>query len=689
MPPKKKGEKAASAKRRKDEESEEEEEEPKTSVRRSKRNAKKVEESESESEEEVPKKGRSKSQPAKVKKGAKAEPKKRGKSSSRMVIEDDEDEEEEEESEEEEKPSKKSKKAPAKKSNGKKKKKKKESEEEEDEEEDEEESEEEVKPKKGSKAAAKKGASKKKKEEDEEEKDDENSKSKKAPAKKEAAKKEAAKKESAKEEKKDGAEETKMVKAVQKGKAVVDQFYPQKDKFHVYYTNAKVYDATLNQSNVQANNNKFYIVQVLQSDSNPNLFYVWNRWGRVGAPGSNATHGPYNNAEAAIRQYEDKVYDKTVKGNYRQLEINYDEGPTEEDTQRLKDKAFETSKLSKPVKELVSLIFDLKMMQNTMKEIGYDAKKLPLGKISMTVIKKGFEILGELGEAIKENRRSKIEALSSDFYSYIPHDFGRQHMSAFIIDTNEKLKKKLELLESLREINVATKILEEADKNDENLIDSNYEKLKCVVTPVEAETAEYKLVEQYVRNTHATTHSNYGVDILDVFSLKREGEDDKFKDVGNRMLLWHGSRLTNYVGIISQGLRIAPPEAPVTGYMFGKGVYFADMFSKSANYCFTTRDNPTGLILLCEVALGETNDLYFADYHANLLPPGKSSTKGCGKTAPPVNTWVEDSNGCKIPLGKGEPTNVDRGALLYNEYIVYDVAQVKMRYLIKLKFKYN
>ena len=33
------------------------------------------------------------------------------------------------------------------------------------------------------------------------------------------------------------------------------------------------------------------------------------------------------------------------------------------------------------------------------------------------------------------------------------------------------------------------------------------------------------------------------------------------------MLLWHGSRLTNWCGILSQGLRIAPPEAPVTGYM--------------------------------------------------------------------------------------------------------------------------
>lgn len=49
------------------------------------------------------------------------------------------------------------------------------------------------------------------------------------------------------------------------------------------------------------------------------------------------------------------------------------------------------------------------------------------------------------------------------------------------------------------------------------------------------------------------------------------------------------------------GLRIAPPEAPVTGYMFGKGVYFADMFSKSANYCYATHTVKDGVLLLCEV----------------------------------------------------------------------------------------
>lgn len=53
--------------------------------------------------------------------------------------------------------------------------------------------------------------------------------------------------------------------------------------------------------------------------------------------------------------------------------------------------------------------------------------------------------------------------------------------------------------------------------------------------------------------------------------MDRSGEADAYKpfksSLPNKMLLWHGSRTSNYVGILSQGLRIAPPEAPVTGYM--------------------------------------------------------------------------------------------------------------------------
>ena len=48
--------------------------------------------------------------------------------------------------------------------------------------------------------------------------------------------------------------------------------------------------------------------------------------------------------------------------------------------------------------------------------------------------------------------------------------------------------------------------------------------------------------------------------------------------------------------------------------MFGKGVYFADMVSKSANYCFPSKNTPDALLLLCDVALGDMYAIYAALY---------------------------------------------------------------------------
>jgi poly [ADP-ribose] polymerase len=102
------------------------------------------------------------------------------------------------------------------------------------------------------------------------------------------------------------------------------------------------------------------------------------------------------------------------------------------------------------------------------------------------------------------------------------------------------------------------------------------------------------------------------VDLLEGYRIDREEEDARFwpwSQLDNRKLLWHGSRTTNYVGILSQGLKIAPKDAPSTGYMFGKGIYFADLASKSANYCFASNENPYGLLMLCDVALGNPYDV--------------------------------------------------------------------------------
>ena len=97
-----------------------------------------------------------------------------------------------------------------------------------------------------------------------------------------------------------------------------------------------------------------------------------------------------------------------------------------------------------------------------------------------------------------------------------------------------------------------------------------------------------------------------------------------------------------------------------------------------------------GCMLLCDVALGDMNRKYAADYYADQLPEGKHSTMGCGKNVPNPSGHVVTEEGVVVPTGKQAPANLEtNSSLLYNEYIVYDTAQVRMKYLFKLKFNHK
>ncbi|CAF3227525.1 unnamed protein product [Rotaria sp. Silwood2] len=55
-------------------------------------------------------------------------------------------------------------------------------------------------------------------------------------------------------------------------------------KTHVYSENKDIFDCMLNQTNIGNNNNKFYVIQLLE-DNNGKKYHVWLRWGRVGYTG--------------------------------------------------------------------------------------------------------------------------------------------------------------------------------------------------------------------------------------------------------------------------------------------------------------------------------------------------------------------------------------------------------------------
>ena len=88
--------------------------------------------------------------------------------------------------------------------------------------------------------------------------------------------------------------------------------------------------------------------------------------------------------------------------------------------------------------------------------------------------------------------------------------------------------------------------------------------------------------------------------------------------------------------------------------------------------------------------MGTTNQLVAADCEADKMPVGKHSVQGMGKIEPAEFGKMED--GLEIPVGPPKDTKVvnKRGYTLnYNEFIVYDTKQIKMKYLAKIKFNYK
>lgn len=140
-------------------------------------------------------------------------------------------------------------------------------------------------------------------------------------------------------------------------------------------------------------------------------------------------------------------------------------------------------------------------MNSAMLHIGYDVKKMPLGKLGDSTIKEAYTVLNKLTEAVKNNDRPACSLLSGEFYSLIPHDFGYQKMSNFILDTEFKIKEKLNMLETISDLKIASKLMELKNDKEEAEIDQNYKKLGCSIKPLDESSDDYRLITEYFNNT--------------------------------------------------------------------------------------------------------------------------------------------------------------------------------------------
>jgi len=337
-------------------------------------------------------------------------------------------------------------------------------------------------------------------------------------------------------------------------------------------------------------------------------------------------------------------------------------------------------------------------MNKMLIKLEIDTKKLPLGKISkkqlntaQTVLMSIKQILDKYKFVDGDAKDVKLSAdhielitdCSSVFYTLLPYCSGRKKPP--LIDNPTTLGKYTEMIEEIKNIEVAIKIT----KNINSSVDDVYDNLNTDITPIKQTTKLWKTIAAYISNTHATTHK-YSIEIIDMFEINRKNEPpivkETMKQIGNIHLLWHGSRMTNFCSILKNGLILNPETLGVyiTGKMFSSGIYTANAFSKSFNYCASDISDNIGALLLCEVALGKPAKRLQADYYItkqSLEKEGCHSTWGAGKSAPSEMTKLKD---IIVPNGKLCDTGLS-SSLLYDEFVVYDMNQVSLKYLIIVK----
>jgi len=430
----------------------------------------------------------------------------------------------------------------------------------------------------------------------------------------------------------------------------------------------KSYTFTLNSASVSSNSNKFYICQIIFVP--PSDYYVYARYGRVGEKGTPGAK-LFPNPVLAVKEFTKRYKQKTgcvwgdvfepVPGKYVLMDIL---APKVEVENVVSDGNTVADPL---VLGLMEKWVSNSTLHSELKSFDIDSEKLPLGKISSTQIQKAMEILKRIENALKFSYSDDLAFLSSSFWTLIPYSHGRKRPP--IIDSLHSVKTYVEFLDVLDNLQVTAKV---AGTSLSNI----YLSIKKEISLLDRESAEYANIQNYVAYSHGHTHK-YGLSLENVYCISDEREkDEEFNKLSNKKLLFHGTRTTNFLGILTNGLRLPNSSQVVNGAALGYGIYFADSISKSFNYT-TCKAGEIGYVLLCEVALGNKPHIVTHAPFDNRPPISFTSRFAKGE-------YGYEDEMAFIPKSSLIDKKINSG-FIYNEYCVYDVNHYRIRYVLELK----
>lgn len=92
---------------------------------------------------------------------------------------------------------------------------------------------------------------------------------------------------------------------------------------------------------------------------------------------------------------------------------------------------------------------------------------------------------------------------------YVLHNFGRSVPP--VIDTQSFLKSKIEMIESLADIKIATNLLSGGNSSDIHPIDEHYLKLQAEIRPLNRQDSVFGIIEKYVLNLESCSPNSQSI----------------------------------------------------------------------------------------------------------------------------------------------------------------------------------
>ena len=452
--------------------------------------------------------------------------------------------------------------------------------------------------------------------------------------------------------------------------------------------------ATLNKTDLTGGNNKFYHLEA-HASKDGTKFRLYSRYGRVGNGGVAEERIPEQDTASLEAAFDALKKAKTSKSKgYVEVQLAATKVGSEEGNRKIlsddikrdnvvtapgEKKAASVHKLEPSVSRLVDRLYT-EAGQAVRRSLSGSLKTTsenPLGTLTLTQIESGRAVLQDIQKLIVKRPKLKgsihrdILDLSNQFYSAIPQTMvkrptkkaGKASMDAWLqsmaLNDAEVLDDKEDLLKLLSDVQGTVGGFASTD------VEKKYQEIGCKYVPVEHKSPEFKKVEKFLNATRSRHHS-WSASVVNIWKMDVKGQKTKhvstMKKVGKVKPLFHGSRSANILGICKSGLLLRPPGVYITGSMFGNGLYFADSSSKSEQYS-TSRfggggrgGSTTFFMFVADVALGTIKKYQSAQVSLSKAPRGFHSVQGA------KGAW-----------------------LLHNEFIIYDIKQHLLQYLIEFK----